>query len=510
MRIIKGFLIPLLAALSILLSSCGTALSDDKGANTVTPDTTVPSSIDESNRGGDGQADSVLTEEYSYETWLENTYSYFDTVKVDLSQDNSGIFTDNSSTLAWGTSYVLDALYRSYCATGDIAFVDQIAIYLYNDYELLADKDGDGYLNWGTGHYSGGVYEEYVVHSGMMLNMAGLFSCLVMGDPELSEKDTPVGMTYRELSDYIIDRSVNHIIPSFDCDWNDELGVYMTRPGSSIYDGAEESFSLPHNQYIVMAATLINFAKVSPEHRDEYLYKAERMCETFSSCVKRYPNIGVVTWNYNDPLFDTDHYTYRQEDFSHGMLDVRAAITAYENGLVFSLEDIGMFAKTYDSLMFRETENYPALSDYVDGTGETVGYIRYEIYDLSVHSEKIAERGMDYMLYNGTDKGIDAPQVLAFHPDTPLPGEFTLSSPDTSIDSTVFLWQRTAHANYYRIEIAEDPQFENVIAERDKITNSSTVIDGLPSGTELYARVVAMNMKGESTLSNTVKFKTAE
>ena len=516
MKGIKSFLISSVLILSILLSSCAGNGGETPSGNDVTDtkpaDTTAVKADDSEEITDDEKLDADnIDPEYSYEKWVEHGYGYLKYITI----DTDGEVSADSSSLAWGMSYLLDTLCRGYCATGDIAFLEQLAIYVYKSYEGMADNDGDGYLSWGTGHYSGGVYEEFAVHIGMMLATAGEFVFLIKGDSELSQKDTPLGMTYGELADYIIDRSVNHAIPSFDCDWNEELGVYMSRSGSGVYDGAEEIYSLPHNQYLAFAIGLMHFAKFSPEHTDEYLHRAEKMLTTFKNCVTWFPNIGVAAWNYNDPLFEGDHYTYRQEDFSHGMLDVRAAIIGYENGLVFTLEDINMLAKTYDTIMYRQGQEYPALSDYVDGTGESVGRIRLWNYDVSIYSPRTVLRGMEYMIFNSKPVNEDTLTVLSYHHDTPTPEQFSVTMPtegaaDVSPDNAIFIWQRGAKANYYRLQVSTDAEFTDIIVDRDKIINNAAVVDGLPANTELYVRVIAMNMKGEGTVCEAHSFSTAE
>jgi len=517
MKGFKNLLVSTLLTFSITLSSCVgnsvTTPSDNDIADTTLADTTA--GITESNGSPIVEQDIYKYDsaEYSYDKWLENTYEYFNTVSITMDDENSYI-TDNSSTLAWGTSYLLDSMYRSYCATGDITFLEQFAIYIYRIYELMADNDGDGYLTWGTGHYSSnGEYEEFAVHIGMIVSVAGEFVWLIHGDPELSAMESPTGKTYGELAEYIIDRSVNHAIEAFDCDWNDEVGTYMSRPGSSVFDGAEERYALPHNQYLGLAMAMINFAKVSPEHTEEYMYRVERMLTNFKNCITFFPNIGVATWNYNDPLFDGDHETYRQEDFSHGMIDVRAAILGYENGLVFTLEEIEMLTNTYDTIMYRPSAEYDLLTDYVDGTGESIGRLRLWNFDMSVYSPNTVIRGMEYMIANSSYS--DAAQALVYHHDTPTPEQFSLTLPandaaDISVSNTTFLWQRQAKANYYRLQIAKDAEFTDIIIDRDKIVNSAVIVNGLPENAELYVRVIAMNMNGDSTICESHKFTTAE
>jgi len=507
MKSLKRFLIPLLLSVSIILSACSGTQS---GGNTDTSaaDTTGPVSDTKDNA-------SDVPPEYSYSQAVENAYAFLASITIDKDGESS-IITNDSNSLAWSASYYLDALYRGYCATGDVAFLDQFSIYVYRIFELMADEDGDGYLSWGATYEENGVfyrYNEYAAHSGMILSVTSEFVCLIFGDPALAERETPFGMTYGEMAEYLIDRAVNHAVLAFECDWREDLGVYVNRPGSYNYSGEAKAYSLPHNQYLVMAVTMMNFAKVSPEHRDEYLDRAEKMLTVFKKSITYYPYVGVISWNYHDPQYEGD-YPERIEDYSHGMLDVRAAVAGYESGLVFSLEDIELFAHTFETVMFRGTEAEPLLSEYVNGKGDSTGSLRLWHYDMAVFGEKIVDRATAYMLNSGAEKSLHSAYALAFHEDTPVPLAFTVTIPadgngPVDPDRGVFFWQRTANACYYRIEIAEDADFTNIVATRDKIINSSAIIGDLPENADLYVRVTAVNMKGESTVSDVRSFSTA-
>ena len=455
-------------------------------------------------------------EEMSYEAWRENAYAYLNAMTIDKDADSSLITTD-SNVLAWSTYYYLYGMYRGYCATGDMAFLEQYAIYIYRVYQLMADNDGDGYLSWGKAYVEGDKeygYNEYAVHVGLIVSCAGNFACLVYGDESIAQSQSPFGITYKEIADFLIDRSVNHAIPSFDCDWNEDIGAYMNRPGSYNYSGSEVPMSLPHNQYLAVALAMMSFAKVSPEHRDEYIHKSEMMLETFKDSIRFYYDIGIAVWNYQDSLFEGDHGS-KTEDYSHGYLDVLAAIVAYENGLVFTLDEINILTNTYETIMYRGPKSDPKLTTYVSGDGDYDGRMCSTGFEMSVYGNQLnAERGMRYRINQGAKACQDAPWALAFHADTPKPEAFSLITPEDreeqlAANNLVFMWQRAANANYYKLQISSDADFSDIILERDKIIDSSIIVTSLPKNTGLYYRVVAINMGGEETVSDICSFKTA-
>jgi len=507
----------LISSLILQFTSCNVPGKPEDETNDETTVSESESLTSEDNEEDTDPQPSKWVDVMSYESWLDNTYTYLKNISIDKDAETS-LITDDSSDLAWHTYYYLCGFYRGYCATGDIAFLEQYAIYIYRIYQLMADNDGDGYLSWGKVYIEGDKnygYNEYAVHVGMIVSAAGNFVGLVYGDKEIASMQSPFGITYKEIADFLIDRSVNHAIPSFDCDWRDDLGVYMNRPGSYNYGGAEEEISLPHNQYLCMAMAMISFAKFSPEHREEYIRKSEMMFETFRNTIKFNYDKRTAEWVYKDAMFEGDR-TSSTEDYSHGLLDVSAAIVGYENGLAFTLEDINAITGTFEIVMYRPTVDGPRLSYYTNGGGDSTGAIHTSGFDMSVYGAKlINERGMRYRLSEQAQTCFDAAWALAFHKGTPAPKDFSLTLPsngEESIDPdcAVFAWQRTPYANYYKLQISSDAEFNNIIVDRDKIIDSSVIVTSLPENTELYYRVIACNMKGDENVSETYSFKTSD
>ena len=466
-----------------------------------------------------GEADEEYVDPNSdYALWMNNAASFLKSISIEPDGTNSNI-TDNSDYLAWGSSYLLHTFYRGYCATGDMAYLEQLALYLYKIFELMADRDEDGYLNWGASYDIDGVhypYNEYVVHTGIMVSLAGDFVSLVMGDESLQDKPAAGGMTYSELADYFTDLAVNHAIPAFDKDWNEEIGVYMNRPGSVNYSGSDRKIALPNNQFLAMVPALLSFARVSPEHRELYLSRAERMLQVFRDHII-YLDDGCAIWHYKNTLFKGD-WGESVEDYSHAQWSMYAAVHGYSAGMVFSLEDLRAFGKTYDKRMFTGTEEDPRLTMYVNGkkSGDN-GNLFLLLYDMSIYGEKFITRGKQYLTVHEQTKGWDAPRILAFHEETPKPRSFELTLPadnakDVSEGTNVtdFFWQRNAYANYYCLQIAYDPEFTQIVTERNMILESVASAADLPRNAKLYWRVIAKNISGNETVSETFTFSTAK
>ena len=451
----------------------------------------------------------VLDEDYK--KWLANAQAYANSLNT------GSLIVERSHNLAWGTSYALNGLYRAYCATSDVNFLIRMADILYGVYQLAKDNDGDGYLNWGSVYEDKKVdYAEYVCHAGTIVGCAADFLNLLEGKPELYDTvSSQYKKSFREIADYILDITVNHIIPGYDKDWSDQYGVYMNRKGSVNYNKSTLDIALPNNQYLTMAYGLLELVKLDfdAEKKSDFYAKAVSMMKVFDSKVIRNSD-GTLKWNYKDKLFDRD-YQSSIEDYSHGMWDVRAAISAHSAGVAFSSEDLAAFAKTYDTKMYRSVDGLPMLTKAVDGSGASTGYVFLFIYDLSNFSQKIWERGKTYLEAKLSPTNRDSTRILAYHPSAPAPGKFSLTSPaakdgKAKADFAVFRWTNSVGASKYTLKIASDSDMKNVVLERsDLFETSALVTSELEAGKTYWWSVTAVNMAGDTRESKISSF-TAE
>ncbi|MCL2518998.1 MAG: hypothetical protein FWF15_10590 [Oscillospiraceae bacterium] len=430
-----------------------------------------------------------MNENYAF--WKSNTHQF-------LTADYSNLVTADSSTLAWGTSYLLDSYCRAYNATGEEIYLSIPAGYIYQIFRLAADNDGDGYKCWGTGAYSKGKYDEFCVHVGCLLSTSGELINLIYSAPSILDKIEPVSnMTYRELCKYIIKEATENMIPAFDCDWNDLFGIYMNRPGSGNYDGATKEISLPNNQYLEMASALIQFAKLSPEHTKEYLYRAKAMLNAFRGKLNYDSDGNITAWNYKDEFFEGDWESHL-EDYSHGMSDFRAAIMGYNNGLIFSSDDISAFAKRYETVMLCGTDDEPLLTQVVDGTGTKTNQLVLYIYDLTPFGTNIWNIGMKTAAYRKQFTTRDSARILIYHDKAPKPCEFAL----IGNNGNLFRWEVSVYSCKYTLQISDNEDFSNLIVNRDNILATSVFAEGIPEGKTLYWRVIAANQSGQSCVSD--------
>jgi len=466
-----------LALLGVLLASLATVWFASRPAPPLALDTTTP-----------------LPDDYAL--WEARTR---EELAVDLSES---LVSADSGNLAWGTSYAINAYVRAYQATGESIYLEKPAGYLYEIFRLAADNDGDGYRNWGTGHYSGDAYEEFCVHTGALLSSAGEWINLLRSVPDTLEMTEPLsGMTYAALCEYLIDEATSQMIPAFDSDWDEAAGVYMSPPGNIYFDG--ERVSLPNNQFLAMAAALIQFAKLSPAHEELYLHRAEAMLTAFGSKLKYNSDGNITGWNYRDSYFKGDR-TGGPEDFSHGMWGARAAILGRANGMVFSQEDIRAFARKYKSLL-RGTQEEPLLAYNTDGTGTADNALYLFIYDLSPFGDAVWRAGYKTAVLRGAAANIgDTARILAYHEHAPAPLAFALLAPEPRPSGrTLFRWEPSPHACKYTLQISDTEDFTSLLIDRPNILDTSAFVDSLPAGEPLYWRVIASNQGGGEYMSDT-------
>ena len=434
-------------------------------------------------------------EDSDYALWQAMTYT-------SLTSDLSSIVSADSADLAWGASYVINAYCRAYQATGEEIYLQKAGGYLYEIFQLAQDNDGDGYKNWGTGHYSNGTYEEFCVHTGAILSSAGEWANLVRSVPGILHKEEPTsGMAYGALCEYVVREATENMIPAFDKDWSGRIGLYMS-PRDSVYFGRKR-ISLPNNQFLAMAAALIQFARLSPDHESQYLHRARRMLKRFHRKLWYNRRGDILRWRYRDWYFPCDDFSSK-EDFSHGMWSARAAIMGYANGLVFTQDNIRAFARIYKS-MVRGTQEEPLLAEYRYGGGTQDNTLELFIYDLSPFGDAIWSTGYRTAVFRNAVRTEDTARILLYHEAASAPLAFGLLAPENNTQRTgrtLFRWEPSVHACKYTLQISDRADFSSFLVNRADILDTSAFVEGLPSGKALYWRVISANQSGGTHISS--------
>ncbi len=78
------------------------------------------------------------------------------------------------------------------------------------------------------------------------------------------------------------------------------------------------------------------------------------------------------------------------------------------------------------------------------------------------------------------------------------------------LDTTTFVWRNVPEASFYKLEIASDINFDNIIMQFNGIRSNQYFVQGLPQGRQkLYWRVKALSSGGESISNKILEFITA-
>lgn len=121
----------------------------------------------------------------------------------------------------------------------------------------------------------------------------------------------------------------------------EENGGYYMIQNEDFWEDRIRGINAPVNWNAAMGKVLLALYDATGEER--YLAQAKALAETLKAALEVADN-GSYVWYY---WFGAAYERYkREEDISHGALDVQFAIQCYEHGVVFSAEDIQRFAFT--------------------------------------------------------------------------------------------------------------------------------------------------------------------
>lgn len=437
---------------------------------------------------------------HSPQWWEEQSAAL---ISLDTESDLYSSKSGDSSDYAWWTCYIMQSLCDAWLYALDEDYLRTYAIICSNMLSTLADGDGDGFLGWGSAAY-GGKYEEFAVHTGLCVKGFADFIMLVR-TAGLSDSPAPCGGSYGELAARLEAAARDDLIPAFDRDWNAALGIYMNRPGSGNFGGAEGEISLPHNQYLSMALGLYGMASALSDGAlaELYLCRADAMCAEFRSFVNF--EDGLADWNYNDAHFYRDR-SGGSEDWSHGMMDYRAAVECFNNGGSFSLDELRAFARNLQDRMFNGDYSAPAVSASVDGGGDRTNKPYYYNIMLARYAPDVWQ--ICAGAYTG---GSDAALLMRLHPDSPAPESFALCAPfSLGSDRAALGWSPSKYASDYCLEISADADFSSLCTVRPYITDTWCSVSGLKPGTKYYWRVTARNQSGATLTADAGSFRTAK
>jgi hypothetical protein len=271
-------------------------------------------------------------------------FDQLEATRVNLEREK--IVTNENGSLAWGTSYLLDAYLHIYEATGDpkylskfVALADAVANQT-DARRRVTDYKGRARVGWGaSGKYSQhGERIVWLAHSAMLVYPLARFALLVKETPSLAQYATKT-RSYQELAEAALHE--------FDSQWRRDPksggGFYVfekDEPAANIPAG--EDFPVPFNMQLLAGRVFIVLWKLTGN--SAYREKAEALGKQYKSNLTVDSNGAYVShyW-YGKGLTVNSHV----EDFSHATEGMNFAVDAGREGIVFTPSDLKPFVGTF-------------------------------------------------------------------------------------------------------------------------------------------------------------------
>ncbi|WP_229750690.1 hypothetical protein [Paenibacillus nasutitermitis] len=270
--------------------------------------------------------------------------------------------------------------------------------------------------------------------------------------------------------------------------------------------------SLPTNMTIAFAKALYAMAQVTPSNR-HYLVWADLIAGNFRNSLTT--SGSAYTWNYWERKTSSDSHTVYSEGWGHAPLDISGAIYNYMRGGSFTGSELTKFGNTVYSLMWNGSTSNPWLSDSVDGSGGYPGQFTLEYGDLERWKSGIWTLYEKFLsLHWGTSarKMDDIAILMQLHPGQSSPQPFSLGTPSNGATGRnnilSFQWQPSANAADYRLQVATDSGFMNIVIDRNKIIYPYALVQGLSYSTTYYWRVTSRNTSGGTYTTGSRSFTT--
>lgn len=257
-------------------------------------------------------------------------------------------FTNEHGSLAWGTSYLLEAYLDMYEATKSPSYLNKFIILanaLANQTDArreLADYKGRKRVGWGAVAYSkAGERVVWLVHTGMIAYPLVRFALIVSQTPSLN----------LFLSEAVhLRRLAEAALREFDGQWrydpSNGVGHYVFEDSEPLKKSAGPGTPVPFNQQLAAGRTFIVLWKLTGD--SVYQQKAEGMAQHFKRHL-RVDSTGAYEWDHWYGKGLVLHGS--REDISHGAIDLNFVVEAARHSFGFTRNDLTPFASTF----FRET-----------------------------------------------------------------------------------------------------------------------------------------------------------
>lgn len=274
---------------------------------------------------------------------------------------------ETGEEIGWLVSPFLNGFYYGYRATGDAKWVELLVDWA-DSWIRRGVQEPDGFIGWPKSG-SGGALAKDLYTDSLLGEAMGLRPVVLMADeilktPALKGKFRPRAEAYLELADQIFEkwdsrgcwREVKDgglwIVPAFGIDrqtgkWTDGYARRNT-----------DGFSNPANKQNHIARCLIAMYDVM--NKRMYKERAEKWWRLMKSRMRAREQGKYYVWNYWDPAGPWDykadgsprHWIGVHPNGGYYEIDVEGIVRAFEDGLVFTKQDIHRLIATNRDFMW--------------------------------------------------------------------------------------------------------------------------------------------------------------
>jgi hypothetical protein len=273
-------------------------------------------------------------------------YRTIEAATVDINQWK--LHTNDSGSLAWNTSYLLESYVDMYEVTRDRTYVekfvdlaDTLAAGTDGQREIF-DYQGRARVGWGSTSYSrDGRRVVFLVHSAMITYPLTRFAYLVRESNPLKDLANRA-QKYQALAEAALHE--------FDSDWRydpaKQEGNYVFIKGHPLARADLDETPVPFNMQSAVGDAFIMLSKLTGN--PSYKRKAVALSRNLKEHLK-IDSSDAYVWNYSVVSYSTAKVSPppAPEDVSHGAEDVKFAVLAAQNSMVFTRDDIGRFSKAF-------------------------------------------------------------------------------------------------------------------------------------------------------------------
>ncbi len=254
----------------------------------------------------------------------------------------------SGAELAWHESYRIMAYLAMYEGTQDTSYISKAIHRIDAVINKRDDKIGvvDEIRNrvipaWSSTIYTDEKNYAWAIHAGMITYPIIQCAYVISQDSVLSSK-------YINKVNYYI-RSVKETIEGFEPNWRVDDGR-----NEGWYYGDYLKRVIPLNQQNALGRTLVVLWMITGERK--YYEKALKLANYFKNClIEKDTHYLWLYWG---------HYGL-VEDISHAAINIDFAYLCYRAGIIFTLDDMKRFTKTFMNCVQEE-----GFSKFIDGEGD--------------------------------------------------------------------------------------------------------------------------------------------